>query len=761
MNRVKSEVEQTFRIEISGLVQGVGFRPFVYRLAREHKVSGCVENRNDGLVIQFNQSAAGAERFRQAILDNAPPASDIDSAILHLEKHMEFDAFSIKKSQDLSDRVTEISPDISVCSACLDEMKSQAHRISYPFINCTHCGPRFSIVTDLPYDRPNTTMDTFVMCHRCKAEYDQVSDRRFHAQPIACKHCGPTYTLHSDGSRVEGLDLILDLVKEGLPLGAVYALKGMGGYHLMCDAFSETGVRKLREIKKRDGKPFAVMFRSAEAASSFVKLDPAEEQLLLSWRRPIVLLRKKGPITWGIADALDTLGVMLPYMPFHTLLFEMLDTPAIVLTSGNLADEPILLSNPSALDQFAEVCDGIITHNREIYNRNDDSVSVVFRGQPGIIRRSRGYAPSPIRLSFDAEGIFAAGAELTAAFCMGKGKRAFMSQHIGDLRNMETLRFYEEAFDRFGRMFRFTPELIVHDLHPDYLSSGFTRELSERLGGVPMIPVQHHHAHVASVMLDHNLEGEVIGFSMDGMGLGADGNIWGAEIMIASYKDYKRVSHFEYMPLPGGDQANREPWRMAVSYLYHAFGEGFSELALPLFKKVDESKLSMITQMIEKSVNTPLISSAGRLFDAVSAILGINYSASYQAEAPMCLEALADPSEKGLYPVEVEDGLIKWAPMIRDMVQAFVAGSSAGTISSKFHNTLVLLLVQQALEIRGDYDLKRVVLSGGSFQNRILTEGLFLQLEKEGFQVYYPRHVPVNDQGIALGQLAIGAALRS
>jgi hydrogenase maturation protein HypF len=748
----------TFRIEVTGLVQGVGFRPFIYRLAREHQVPGTVENRNDGVVILINATREGAERFKDSITGSAPPAADIESVRMFKVPTLEFADFSIRKSGDVSDHVTEISPDIAVCPACLEEMKQQPHRLNYPFINCTHCGPRFSIITALPYDRPHTTMDAFTMCPLCRSEYEDILDRRFHAQPIACNHCGPVYTLH-EGDQVTGdLAEILVRINRGLSEGKVYALKGMGGFHLMCDAFNETGVSKLREVKKRDGKPFAVMFRNISDAQPFVEISREEEELMTSWRRPIVLLKRKGATTPGIADGLSTLGIMLPYMPFHSLLFEALDSQAIVLTSGNFSDEPILLSNQEALEQFGGRVDGMVVHNREIFNRNDDSVAMVVDHKPRLIRRSRGYAPSPLRLTIPVEGIFASGAELTGAFCMGKGNQAIMSQYIGDLKNFETLRFYEEAYDRFSRMFRFSPRLIVHDLHPDYLSSKFAGALSERNSGIPLLGVQHHHAHVASVMMDHNLEGEVIGISFDGMGLGTDGKIWGAEVLVAGYLEYRRICHFEYMPLPGGDVANREPWRMAVSYLYLCFGEEFSALPLPMFREIDPSGISGITQMIDRGLNTPLISSAGRLFDAVSAILGINYRATYQAEAPMRLESMADPAEKGRYPYELMDGYVSWMPMIKSIVDDAIHGVSNASISGKFHNTLVEMLLELAGQIRRETGNNRVVLSGGSFQNRILTENLVLRTRNEGFEVYLPGKVPVNDQGIALGQLAIGAA---
>lgn len=751
----------TFRIEISGLVQGVGFRPFIYKLALEHHLNGWVENRNDGVVMLVCGTAREVLSFEKAIQQRAPLASDIESVTISKHPVRKFHGFEIRESEDVSERVTEISPDIAVCPECLSDMKMQPHRINYPFINCTNCGPRFSIIRDLPYDRPNTTMDPFTMCSVCKAEYENKEDRRFHAQPVACNQCGPVYTVDETGSCTGLIDEVLSKVSMGIRAGHIYALKGMGGFHLMCDAFNRTAVLQLRSVKKRDRKPFALMFRSLTEAKKYAEINDEEEKLLTSWRRPIVLLRRKRAITEGIADGLSTLGIMLPYMPFHYQLFDSIDTSGIVLTSGNFSDEPILISNREASMQFGEKIDGIISFNREIFNRVDDSVAMVTDHVPQLLRRSRGYAPAPIRTHVRTEGIFAAGAELVNSFAIGKGKNVFMSQYIGDLKNFETYQFYQEIYNRFIRMFRFTPQLLVHDLHPDYLSSKFVRELSKELGGIPLLPVQHHHAHIASVMLNRGLDGEVIGFSFDGLGLGTDGNLWGAEAMVVSYKDYQRMYHFEYMPLPGGDKANKEPWRMAVSYLYHCFGSEFQELPLPLFAEKESRDIEIIKNLIDKSLNTPLISSTGRLFDAVAAILGINYRATYQAEAAMKLEAIADSVEKEAYPYEILHNQVLFQPMIESIVKDKSVGISDEKISGKFHNTLAGLGLDLAIRIRKESELNRVVLSGGSFQNRILTGKLVKLLSAEGFEVFLPDKVPVNDQGIALGQLAVGAATRS
>jgi hydrogenase maturation protein HypF len=752
---------KTFEIQISGLVQGVGFRPFIYRMAQENMLSGWVENRNDGVLIMINGTREEAESFSKKILHSAPPASDIETMTITRHPFKKMQGFLIRNSKDVSEVITEISPDIAVCPDCLRDMKSQAHRIRYPFANCTQCGPRFSITRDLPYDRAHTTMDDFTMCPLCRSEFEDITDRRFHAQPLACNHCGPVYSLEEKGFRTNLLTELLSRVTTGIKGGKVYVLKGLGGFHLMCDAFNETAVSTLRSIKKRDGKPFALMFRSLADAKLHVEISHEEEQLLLSWRRPIVLLKRKSPITPGVADNLSSLGIMLPYMPMHYLLFDALDTNGIILTSGNVSDEPILISNPEAIRQFGHQAEGIITYNREIYNRSDDSVVMVTKNKPQILRRSRGYTPAPIRTNMKTEGVFAAGAELVNSFAMGKGSHVYISQYIGDLKNFETYQFYRETFERFSRMFRFNPQLLVHDLHPDYLSTRFANELSVKHGGIPLLPIQHHHAHIASVMLDQGLDGKVIGFSFDGLGLGTDGNLWGAEVMTASYHDFQRLYHFEYMPLPGGDIANKEPWRMAVSYLYACMGDLFQELPLSLIRESEPAVLENIKNMIDKSLNTPMISSAGRLFDAVAAILGINYRATYQAEAPMKLEAIADEAEKGIYPFEINQGQVSFRPMISSIIKDLERGISLPGISGRFHNTLAQLVLELAIRVRKESDLNRIILSGGTFQNRILICKLYELLCAEGFKIFLPDRVPVNDQGIALGQLAIGAAMRN
>ena len=751
---------ETYKLRILGLVQGVGFRPFVFTLAKSRKLNGYVENRNDGVILLLNGTRKRILEFRDELIRTAPETSSIETIEVEKVKHISFNSFQIQPSEDISDAVTEISPDIAVCRDCLADMSQQPHRRRYPLINCTHCGPRFSIITGLPYDRPNTTMASFEMCPVCRSEYENIEDRRFHAQPVACNQCGPAYSLILDGRSIKDLDQLLTRIKDMVYQGGLLAVKGTGGYHLMCDAFSETGVGKLRTLKKRDGKPFAVMFRNLDEARKYVNISVIEENSLSSWRRPIVLLKKKTAFTRGIADSLSALGVMLPYMPFHYLLFEHLETPAVVMTSGNFSDEPILISDEIVTVTFSKYVDGVVTYNREIYNRIDDSVVTHFLGNPMVLRRSRGYAPAPIRTHFDLEGILATGAELTGSFCMGKGNQAFMSQYLGDLKNLETLEFYKESYNRFCRLFRFTPEMVISDLHPDYLSSRFAGQLAEENHGIPHIHVQHHHAHIASVMLDRGLDGDVLGFAFDGTGLGSDGLTWGAEVLRSGYTDFERLFHFEYIQLPGGDKAIQEPWRMGIAYLWRCYGNELFNLQVPLVKAFSRKDTERMTRMIDRKLNSPLASSAGRLFDAVAAITGLNYYSTYQAEAPMLLESAIDSAETGSYTFEILDDRISFDKMIRQIVGDLHLGISPGKICSRFHNTIVEMVLLLSKQIRTDLALDRIVLGGGTFQNRYLVEKILHKLEKERFKVYLPREIPVNDQGIAAGQLAVGAYLR-
>jgi hydrogenase maturation protein HypF len=742
------------RIIIKGLVQGVGFRPAIYRMADLHNLNGTVENNNTGVIINIEGDEKDVTNFIIDIPIRTPVASSItDVKIINCDIK-NYSDFSITRSTSQSDEVTEVSPDIGVCEECLHDIKNQENRINYAFTNCTNCGPRFTIIKDLPYDRPKTTMDVFPMCDKCNSEYVTILDRRFHAQPVACNKCGPHYSLHLNGDTINDIDSIVKISASLIDEGKILAIKGLGGYHLACNTFNNQSIEKLRFVKSREGKPLAIMFKDITSAKEYLHINDEEEKELTNWRRPIVLLKIKKAISESVSIGLDTVGVMLPYMPFHYMLFEELSTSSIVLTSGNISDEPVIISNQEALEKLSKITDAVITYNRDIYNRTDDSVTTIINNTPRLIRRSRSYAPSPITLDINTEGIFAAGAELVNCFCIGKGNQAILSQHIGDLKNLETLDFFKESVERFSRLFRFNPSIAVVDLHPDYLSSTFVSKMN-----IPFIKVQHHHAHIASCMAEHKLDEKIIGISFDGTGLGDDGNIWGAEFMVCDLADYERYTHFEYIPQPGGDAVSKHPWRMMTSYILHYFGNDAINDYQFLFNGVDKQELSTVKSIINSNLNCPLTSSAGRLFDAVSALIGVCINSTYHSEAPMQLESIADYNVGDSYGWNITDD-ISFKTTFAEIIEDLKEQVSISVIAGKFHNTIVDVIVSIAKTMREKEKINKVVLSGGSFQNKILLKKTELELSNNGFEYFTQSQIPSNDGGLALGQLAICAKRR-
>jgi hydrogenase maturation protein HypF len=584
-------------------------------------------------------------------------------------------------------------------------------------------------------------------------------DRRFHAQPVACNNCGPNYELILDGASMIGIDNILTESAKLLIEGKILAIKGMGGFHLACNATNETTVNLLRQRKNREGKPFAVMFRSVADIKNYMDLSLDEEAALVSWQRPIVILingKNKQNLAKSVSNGFNTTGVMLPYMPFHYLLFEHLDIPAIVLTSGNLSDEPVIIDNNDAIEHLGSVADAFLIYNREIFNRTDDSVMMITSGHSRLIRRSRGFAPTPVNLQIEVDGIFASGAELVNCFCLGKDHKAIMSQHIGDLKNLETLDFYTESLGRFQQLFRVKPSLVVCDLHPDYLSTRFAESYASMNGDLPLIRVQHHHAHIAACMAEHGLDEKVIGVSMDGVGYGSDGHIWGFEMMLCDLLDYERKIHLEYVPQPGGDKATFEPWRMALSYLYQYVDHDIEVSELPFIKQIGPEKVNMVKTAIVNNINAPLTSSAGRLFDAVAAMTGLCLNSAFHAEAPMRLENVIDMEETGCYEFPAGNTLNP-GPVIRDIIREINNKVPAGKISAKFHRSVVNIIIKEAMKLRLESGINKIVLSGGTFQNRFIITNTERGLSDNNFQVYSPCIFPSNDGGIALGQLMIAA----
>jgi hydrogenase maturation protein HypF len=744
----------SYKIIVTGLVQGVGFRPFIYRIAHESNIKGWVENNIRGVTIEAEAKIDDLESFVIDIKKKAPPASDIEEILVEEIPVKGYAVFEIRESSDGTSGITEISPDIAICNDCLDDLKQQSHRIDYPFTNCTNCGPRFTIIKDLPYDRHQTTMDVFAMCDVCRKEYTDVLDRRFHAQPVACNHCGPEYTLIENEITYSGFETILNKTVELVESGKIIAIKGMGGFHLMCDATNEEAVSNLRRRKLREGKPFAVMFRNMAALKKYTDFNEAEQELLNSWRRPIVLLKSKKELAPSVNNQFHRMGAMLPYMPFHHQLMEKLNVPAVVLTSGNFSDEPIILDNDRAVKNLAGIADAFLVYNRDIFNRVDDSVSFVVNDKPRLIRRSRGFVPTPIRTKLNIDGIFAAGAELVNCFAIGKENLALMSQHIGDLQNFETYEFYEETIEKYKHLFRLQTKLVAVDMHPDYFSTRYGKKL-----GLETIEIQHHHSHVASCMAEHGLDEKVIGVSFDGTGFGNDGHIWGGEFFVCDLNEYDRITHFEYVPLPGGDLVTKEPWRTAVSYLYKYFGKYFHDFDLDFLKNIPKAKIELLIEAMDKKINAPLSSSCGRLFDAVSALINLCPVSKFHAEAPMRLESIADTNITESYLFN-QGKDISFEPTFREIIVDLRNNIHPGIISAKFHNTIINVIFATASEIRKNTRISKVVLSGGSFQNAILLGETETKLKENNFEVFAHEKVPSNDGGIALGQLAIAAKRR-
>lgn len=740
-----------YNIIIKGLVQGVGFRPFIYRIADEMNLNGTVENRLDGVAVVLQADEKEKNVFINKIHISKPAVSKVTSInIVEKEVTTKLQGFSIKQSNFNGGDITQISPDIAVCDSCLMDMKTQPHRLDYPFITCAYCGPRFTIIQSLPYDRCYTTMHEFTMCKKCYKEYSNILDRRFHAQPIACSSCGPIYFTNSTKS----LPKILDEIDERISNSDVVAIKGLGGYNLICDAFNESAVLKLRNIKHREGKPFAVMFKSLEAAKEYCYISDVEEKELLSWRRPIVLLNQIKDINKHINLNLNTLGVILPYTPIHYMIFEKLSTTScIVFTSGNTSGKPLASTLKDAEQYFRSSINLIIHNNRDIYNKNDDSVIQVNNNTPFIIRRSRGYVPTPINTPFTTEGFIGFGAELTNSFGIGSKNNVILSQHIGDLQNFETFEFYKQEINKFLNLFKVYPTVLACDKHPNYYSTIFAKELSKKYD-IPLFEVQHHHAHAAAVIAENNIEDKVIAITLDGTGLGDDGNIWGGEILFCDYYSYKRLDHLDYVAMPGGDRASEEGWRMAISYIQKYFSENknFRDFLLNRYSKYNPE---LIINMINKKINSPLTSSAGRLFDAVASIIGICDIPTFHAEGPIRLESVADRQELGSYPFD--NGTLSIYKAMENIIAESINGISPSTISARFHNTLASMLASAVDKNLEMYGLSKVVLAGGTFQNRLLTNKLITLLKQKKIAVYMPHQTPINDAGIALGQIAIAS----
>jgi hydrogenase maturation protein HypF len=766
------------RILIQGIVQGVGFRPFVYGQAHHYGLCGFVLNDSSGVTIEVEGSVTDLDAFQRALTEKAPPLARIDTLTVEQISLRLDTSFVIAHSQSSSERLALISPDTSTCADCLRELFDPTdRRYRYPFINCTNCGPRFTIVQGVPYDRANTTMSVFPLCPDCQAEYDDPLSRRFHAQPNACPVCGPQMQLlERNGQPTTSSDPIVDAARR-LADGQILAVKGLGGYHLACDACNEEAVGQLRKRKRREAKPFALMVPDLETAQQFCTISADEAQLLQAYRRPIVLLQQSPdcPVASSVAPAHNTLGMMLPYVPLHYLLLHAFShcigqgrPAALVMTSGNVSDEPIAYRDEDAYTRLATIADAFLTHNRAIHMRCDDTVMRVAAQGEQFFRRSRGYAPEPLSLSHACPvPILACGGHLKNTFCLGKGRQAFLSHHIGDLDNLETFISFCEGIEHYKDLFGIAPQVIAHDLHPEYLATKYALD-----SDIPCkIGVQHHHAHIASVLAEHGLEGPVIGVAADGTGYGTDGAVWGCEVMVADLQDFQRAAHLAYVPLPGGEQAIRQPWRMTAVYLAQAYGDAFLDLDIPFVQQMEQRRWHTLAQMIARSINTPPTSSLGRLFDAIAVLLGLteigaqpdreNQLYEGQAAIEMEMRSATITSNITSYPFELHAGSpaqLHVAPLIRAIVQDIQRGIPAPQIAAKFHYAIAQLLAQACIQTSERTQIRSVALSGGVFQNRLLLEQLTLLLERQGFQVYTNRRVPPNDGGLSLGQLAIAAA---
>jgi hydrogenase maturation protein HypF len=755
-------------IIVRGIVQGVGFRPFVYNLATRLKLGGFVRNQTGTVHIEVEGEAAALDGFLSVLAAKPPPLAQIEHLSWERQPAQGERDFRIEASDADASSPIFISPDMATCPDCLRELLDPAdRRHGYAFLNCTNCGPRLTIITSAPYDRPRTTMASFVMCPACRAEYENPRDRRFHAQPTACAVCGPRLRLlDARGEPVATRDPLRDFA-EALRAGRIGTLKGMGGYHLVCDATSPAAVGELRRRKHRDEKPFAVMVQDLVSLGALCLLDETERELFSSPRAPIVLLRKRqpSPLAAEVAPGNPWLGVMLPYTPVHHLLLRATGGMPLVMTSGNRSDEPIAYQDDEAIARLTDIADVFLTHDRPIHVRCEDSVTRVVAGVELQVRRSRGYAPRPIELPVGCpRPVLAVGGQLKGTFALGRGCQAILSHHLGDLDHYDAYRAFERDIELYQQLFAIQPELLVHDLHPDYSATRYALDRAGR-SGTAVLSVQHHHAHMASCMAEHRLNEPVIGVTLDGTGFGTDGTIWGGEFLVGNYEQFHRAAHLRPVGMPGGDQAIRQPWRMAVSHLLDAGMDPAGLLA-----RISLGDLRTIRRMLERRFNTPLTSSAGRLFDAVAALTGVRHHVNYEGQAAIELEWLAtDVAPNGTYPFEVSRAqespdcpfLIDTRPLICGAAEDARNTVETGIIARRFHTAMVDLLADVCGRIRQATGLGVVVLSGGVFLNALLTREAVERLAREGFRVYRHRLVPPNDGGLSLGQLAVAAARES
>jgi hydrogenase maturation protein HypF len=749
------------RFRVKGLVQGVGFRPFVYRLAISLDLAGHVSNDSEGVTIEAEGPPSAIEQFHRRLLEEPPAIARITDCVLEPMQVLGTSGFTIMASQSGRSANTLISPDIATCDDCLHELfDPHDRRYRYPFINCTNCGPRYTIVECIPYDRPNTSMRVFPMCPDCQKEYDSPVDRRFHAQPNACQVCGPQVALgDAGGQKIPGdpIDGAIRLLRQG----RILAIRGVGGFHLAVESRNESAVAELRRRKGRAEKPFALMARDLETIRRYCHVSDEEATALRDRTRPIVLLRKKpsNPLPDGVAPGQHSLGFMLPYTPLHFLLLaDELDL--LVMTSGNFSEEPIAIGDAEARNRLSGLADYFLVHNREIVERCDDSIVRIMGGKRRLMRRSRGFVPEPVFLTASStRRILAVGGELKNTVALSRENAVFLSQHIGDLDNPSAYHFFQESIRHIEAILEIRPELIAHDLHPEYLSTKWAVGQTY----LPTIAVQHHHAHLAAVLAENGVEEPCIGIILDGTGLGTDGTIWGGEILVGNATQYERVAWLEPVSMPGGEAAIKQPWRMGLSFLRHSFGDGYRSLGLPMLQNISPCELETITQAMDRAINAPLTSSCGRLFDGVAAILGIRGEVSFEAQAAMQLEAIStDLARTRPYAVLLDgvgqSGAIPVTPLIRALVKDLRDGVALAEIAARFHVSLAELFIARVKLVRQEYGLTCVALSGGVYQNLLFFDHMLRRLNEEQFAVVTHLRVPTNDGGLALGQIAVADA---
>lgn len=741
-------------ITVKGIVQGVGFRPFVYKIARENNLKGWVKNTSKGVYIDVEGTIEKINSFTYNLKHKSPIVSKIEEIIIENRQLVNYKGFKIEKSDREKDTVTLIPPDMGICKDCLRDIANPKNRrYRYPFTNCTNCGPRFSIIQKLPYDRPATTMDKFQMCDNCCYEYMNPLNRRFHAQPNACPSCGPKVELIDNcGYKIICIDPIKEAAKF-IKKGKIIAVKGLGGFHLSCDAKNKKAVQILRNRKHRPKKPLALMMKDIDTVKKYCNINAKEEEVITSNKRPIVLLNRKiSQLPENIAPNNNKLGVMLPFTPLHYLLFDE-NIEVLIMTSANPSGIPIIYRNKEAIEILKPIADYFLIHNRDIYTPIDDSVVVVTLNKERVLRSARGYSPVYIDIK-NKRNILACGSQLKNTFALSKNNKIFISQYIGNIENLETYNRFENILSHIKKIYNLTPSVIAYDIHPNYWSMEYAARQD-----IEKIPVQHHHAHIVSCMVENDIDDNVIGITYDGIGYGTDGSIWGGEFLLCDYKDFKRVGHINYVRMPGGDAATKEPWKMAISYIYNAYG---NEVYKYMPRVLKDRNIGPVLYMIKNNINSPQCSSMGRLFDAVSAITGYTGRITFEGEAAILLESMADMNENSRYNYDIEfkneKYIINTNRIIREIIKDINIGTGYNFISNKFHNTLMDFSVEMCNIIAEKYKIYKIVLSGGVFQNEILFKGIYEKLLDQGFEVYTHKIIPCNDSGISLGQIVIAGA---